>query len=119
MKEALERRSAGFFLLRGLGVSLHPRSSMPRYEMTRKSGSIRSQAVPIATGMDWDGPRHREWRPTARAPVPGRELLISLKQRGLKGMEMVADDVHPEIKKAIVEVLPESLSRCGTVPGKG
>ena len=42
-----------------------------------------------------------------------KEFLLSLKQRGLKGVEMVVNDDHAGLKKAIAEVVPEAVwQRC-------
>ena len=42
-----------------------------------------------------------------------KEFLLSLKQRGLKGVEMVVSDDHAGLKKAIAEVIPEAVwQRC-------
>ena len=42
-----------------------------------------------------------------------KEFLLSLKQRGLKGVEMVVSDDHAGLEKAIAEVLPEAMwQRC-------
>lgn len=76
---------------------------------------IRSQAVLIAIGINWEGHRqvlavelanresHSSWK----------EFLLGLKKRGLSGVEFVASDDHAGLKKAIGEVLPEAAwQRC-------
>ncbi|MGU2420472.1 IS256 family transposase [Burkholderia cenocepacia] len=86
-----------------------------RYEKVRESGVIRSQAVLIAIGINWEGHRqvlavelanresHSSWK----------EFLLGLKKRGLSGVEFVASDDHAGLKKAIGEVLPEAAwQRC-------
>ncbi|VXB58899.1 transposase [Burkholderia sp. 8Y] len=86
-----------------------------RYEKVRESGVIRSQAVLIAIGINWEGHRqvlavelanresHSSWK----------EFLLALKKRGLSGVEFVASDDHAGLKKAIGEVLPEAAwQRC-------
>ena len=86
-----------------------------RYEKVRESGSIRSQAVLIAIGIDWDGRRQVLGVEMANRESAGswKEFLLSLKQRGLKGVEMVVSDDHAGLKKAIAEVLPEAIwQRC-------
>jgi putative transposase len=86
-----------------------------RYEKVREDGAIRSQAVLVAIGIDWEGRRnvlavelaHRE---TASS---WKELLLKLRQRSLHGVEFVVSDDHPGLKRAIQEVLPEAVwQRC-------
>jgi putative transposase len=86
-----------------------------RYEKVRESGSIRSQAVFIAIGIDWDGRRQVLGVEMAsrESASSWKEFLLSLKQRGLKGVAMVVSDDHAGLKKAIAEVLPEAIwQRC-------
>ena len=86
-----------------------------RYEKVREGGVIRSQAVLIAIGINWDGRRqilgvelaNRESRST------WKDFLIKLRERGLHGMEFVVSDDHDGLKKAIREVLKEAAwQRC-------
>jgi putative transposase len=86
-----------------------------RYERVREAGVIRSHAVLLAIGINWDGRRsvvavelaHRESRSS------WRDFLLELRQRGLSGVEFVASDDHAGLKQAIVEVLPEAAwQRC-------
>jgi len=86
-----------------------------RYEKVRESGSIRSRAVLIAIGIDWDGRRQVLGVDPANRESAGswKEFLLSLRQRGLKGVEMVVSDDHAGLRKAIAEVLPEAIwQRC-------
>jgi putative transposase len=86
-----------------------------RYEKVRESGSIRSQAVLIAIGIDWDGRRQVLGVEMANRESASswKEFLLTLKQRGLKGVELVVSDDHAGLKKAIAEVLPEAMwQRC-------
>lgn len=86
-----------------------------RYEKVRESGAIRSHAVLIAIGIDWDGRRQVLGVEMAsrESASSWKEFLLSLKQRGLKGVEMVVSDDHAGLKKAIAEVLPEAIwQRC-------
>jgi transposase-like protein len=86
-----------------------------RYERVREAGVIRSQAVLIAIGIDWDGRRsilavelanresHSSWK----------AFLLGLKQRGLGGVEFVVADDHAGLRAALREVLPEAAyQRC-------
>jgi len=86
-----------------------------RYEKVREDGVIRSLAVLIAIGINWEGQRHvlavelanRESRSS------WRDFLIRLKERGLAGVEFVVSDDHAGLKRAIGEVLPEAAwQRC-------
>lgn len=86
-----------------------------RYEKVRESGSIRSRAVLVAIGIDWDGRRQVLGVDLANRESTGswKEFLLSLRQRGLKGVEMVVSDDHAGLRKAIAEVLPEAIwQRC-------
>jgi putative transposase len=86
-----------------------------RYEKVREDGVIRTRAVMIAIGINWDGRRsilavelaNRE------STTSWREFLIGLKERGLDGVEFVVSDDHAGLKKAIGELLPEAIwQRC-------
>lgn len=86
-----------------------------RYERVREGGVIRSHAVLVAIGVNWDGRRcvlgvelaARESR------TSWREFLQSLRARGLSGVEFVVSDDHDGLKAAIREVLPEAVwQRC-------
>src|SRR5438094_7113647 len=67
-----------------------------RYEKVREDGAVRSQAVLVAIGINWEGRRnvlavelaHRE------STSSWRELLVSLRQRSLQGVEFVVSDDH-------------------------
>ena len=86
-----------------------------RYEKVRDNGVIASQAVLIALGIDGEGRRQ-----VLAVELANREstsswkgFLLSLKERGLSGVEFVVSDDHPGLKKAIAEVLPEAAwQRC-------
>ena len=86
-----------------------------RYERVREDGVIRSQAVLLAIGIDWEGRRqilavelaNRESRSS------WKDFLVGLKGRGLSGVEFVVADDHAGLRRAIEEVLPEAVSqRC-------
>jgi putative transposase len=86
-----------------------------RYERVREDGAVRSQAVLVAIGISWEGRRnvlavelaHRE------SACSWRELLVSLRQRSLQGVEFVVSDDHGGLRRAIQEVLPEAVwQRC-------
>jgi transposase-like protein len=86
-----------------------------RYEKVREAGVVRSQAVLIAVGIDWDGRRqilavelaNRESRSS------WKDFLLGLRERGLHGLEFVVADDHAGLRAAIREVLPEAaFQRC-------
>jgi putative transposase len=86
-----------------------------RYEKVREGGVIRSQAVMIAIGIDWEGRRcvlavelaNRE------SASSWKDFAVGLKQRGLNGVELVVSDDHAGLRAAIREVLPEAAwQRC-------
>jgi putative transposase len=86
-----------------------------RYEKVREDGSVRSQAVLVAIGINWEGRRNILAIELAsrESASSWKELLISLKQRSLKGVEFVVSDDHPGLRRAIAEVLPEAVwQRC-------
>lgn len=86
-----------------------------RYEKVRLDGVIRSQAVLVAIGINWEGRRE-----VLGVELAGREsqtswkdFLIGLRQRGLRGVELTITDDHSGLKKAVAEVFPESAwQRC-------
>jgi Transposase and inactivated derivatives len=86
-----------------------------RYEKVREHGVIRSQAVLVAIGIDWEGRRcvlavelaNRE------SISSWKEFIMALKQRGLNGVDFVVSDDHPGLRAAIRETLPEAAwQRC-------
>ncbi len=86
-----------------------------RYEKVREEAVIRSQAVLIAIGVDWEGRRN-----VLAVELANRESLSSwkefclgLKARGLHGVELVISDDHAGLRKAIAEVFTEAAwQRC-------
>jgi transposase-like protein len=86
-----------------------------RYEKVREAGVIRSQAVLIALGVDWEGRRQVLGVELAarESQTSWKEFLLGLKARGLRGVEFVVSDDHPGLKRAVAEVLPEAAwQRC-------
>ena len=86
-----------------------------KYEKVRQAGVVRSSAVLVALGVDWEGRRqilavehaNRESRSS------WKDFLIGLKERGLHGVEYVVADDHAGLRAAVREVLPEAwLQRC-------
>lgn len=86
-----------------------------RYEKVREDGVIRTRAVMIAIGINWDGRRS-----VLAVELASREsatswhlFIVKLKERGLRGVEFVVSDHHAGLKKAIGELLPEAIwQRC-------
>jgi putative transposase len=86
-----------------------------RYEKVREDGVIRTRAVMIAIGINWDGRRSILAVELANRESGSswRDFLIALKGRGLSGVEFVASDHHAGLKKAIGELLSEAIwQRC-------
>lgn len=86
-----------------------------KYEKVRENSVVRSRAVLVAIGINWEGRRcvlgvdlaNRE------SASSWKEFLLRLKQRGLHGVEFVVSDNHAGLKKAIIEVLADSAwQRC-------
>jgi putative transposase len=86
-----------------------------RYEKVREDGVIRSRAVLLAIGIDWEGRRRILGVELAgrESATSWREFLLGLKQRGLPGVRLAISDDHAGLKRAIAEVLPEpAWQRC-------
>jgi putative transposase len=86
-----------------------------RYEKAREAGIIRSRAVLIAIGINWDGRREVLAVELANRESESswREFLVRLKERGLSGVEFVVSDDHAGLRRAIEELLPEAAwQRC-------
>jgi putative transposase len=86
-----------------------------RYERIRESGVIRSQAVLIAIGIDWEGRRNVLGVELANreSATSWKDFLVGLKERGLDGVEFVVSDDHEGLKRAIREILPAAAwQRC-------
>jgi len=86
-----------------------------RYEKVRLDGVIRSRAVLIAIGINWEGRRcvlgvelaNRETQSSWKV------FLEGLRERGLNGVEFVVSDDHTALRRAVVEILPEAAwQRC-------
>lgn len=86
-----------------------------RYEKVREEGVIQSQAVLIAIGINWEGKREVLGIELANreSQTSWRDFLMSLKQRGLSGVEFAVTDDHAGLKKAVAEILPQAAwQRC-------
>jgi putative transposase len=86
-----------------------------RYEKVREDGVIRSRAVLVAIGVNWDGRRCVLAVELAKRESTSswKEFLVRIRERGLRGVEFVASDDHPGLKRAIAEVVPEAAwQRC-------
>ena len=76
---------------------------------------IRSRAVLVAIGIDWEGRRQVLALALAdrESATSRRDLLIGLKQCGLRGVHLVVTDDHEGLKAAVAEVLPTAIwQRC-------
>lgn len=86
-----------------------------RYERVREGGVIRSRAVLVAIGINWDGRRSVLGVELANRESASswREFLVRLKERGLCGVEFVVSDDHAGLRQAIRQILPEAVwQRC-------
>lgn len=86
-----------------------------RYEKVRECGVIRSQAVLIAIGINWEGQRQvlAVELASRESATTWKEFLVTLKERGLRGVEFIVSDDHAGLKRAIGEILPEAAwQRC-------
>jgi putative transposase len=86
-----------------------------RYEKVREEGTVRSQAVLIAVGINWEGRRSVLAVELANRESASswKQVLLSLRQRALHGVEFVVSDDHAGLRRAIQEVLPEAAwQRC-------
>ena len=86
-----------------------------RYEKVRLDGVIRSQAVLVAIGINWEGRREVLGVELAgrESPSSWKDFLVGLRQRGLRGVELTITDDHSGLKRAVAEVFPESAwQRC-------
>jgi transposase-like protein len=86
-----------------------------RYEKIREDGVIRSQAVLIAIGVDWEGRRNVLAVELANRESQSswKEFCLHLKARGLNGVELIISDDHAGLRKAIAEVFAEAAwQRC-------
>jgi putative transposase len=86
-----------------------------RYEKIREAGVIRSQAVMIAIGVDWEGRRNVLAVDLAHRESQGswKDFCLGLKARGLAGVELVISDDHAGLRSAIAEVFAEAAwQRC-------
>jgi len=86
-----------------------------RYEKVREDGVIRSRAVLVAIGIDWEGRRRIIGVELAarESATSWRDFLLGLKARGLAGVRLAISDDHASLKRAIAEVLPEAAwQRC-------
>jgi len=68
-----------------------------RYERVREAGVIRSRAVLVAIGIDWEGRRQVLAVELANRESTSawRDFLIGLKQRGLAGVHLVVEGDIP------------------------
>lgn len=86
-----------------------------RYEKVRIDGVIRSQAVLIAIGINWEGRRQVLAVELANRESASswKEFVRRLRERGLHGVEFVVSDDHDGLRKAVAELLPEAAwQRC-------
>ena len=93
-----------------------------RYERVREAGVVRSRAVLVAIGIDWQGRRRVIGVELANreSATSWKEFLLGLKTRGLGGVRLVVSDQHEGLKRAVGEVLSEAVwQRGGLNRGRG
>jgi putative transposase len=76
---------------------------------------VRSQAVLIAIGIDWEGRRNVLAVELANRESASswKEFLSGLRERGLHGVQLAISDDHAGLKRSIREVLPAARwQRC-------
>jgi putative transposase len=86
-----------------------------RYEKVREDGVIRSRAVLIGIGINWEGRRCVLGVELANRETKSswRRFLEGLRARGLHEVEFVVSDNHAGLRKAVMEILPEAAwQRC-------
>jgi putative transposase len=81
-----------------------------RYERVREDGVIRSRAVLVAIGINWEGRRRILGVELAgrESASSWREFLLGLKARGLHGVRLAVSDDHAGLKRALGEVLSDA-----------
>ncbi len=74
-----------------------------RYEKVRRGGRIQSSAVLVVCGIDEEGRRDvlGYWLGDSESEATWGEAFAELKERGLKGVELVISDAHKGIRKAL------------------
>lgn len=82
-----------------------------RYEQVREDSVLRTQALMVAQGINWEGRRQVLGAELANRESASswRKFLPALKQRGLSAVECVVSENQPGLKHAIVMVLPKAL----------
>ena len=76
---------------------------------------MQSRAVLVAVGVNLDGRREILGIDLANreSKTSWRDFLVSLKERGLTGVQLVVSDAHEGLRRAIEETFPQALwQRC-------
>jgi len=76
-----------------------------RYEKVRRGGRIESTAVLVICGIDEQGRRDvlGYWLGNSESEANWGEAFADLKERGLKGVELVVSDAHAGLRKALAK----------------
>ena len=85
-----------------------------RDEKVREDGGLRSRAIWMAIGLNWDGRREVlavEWA-NRESATTRKVFLQQLRARGLRGVEFVVSDDHLGLKRAIQVLHPEAAWQC-------
>lgn len=86
-----------------------------RYEKVRRGGRIESTAVLVICGIDEEGRRDvlGYWLGDSESEATWGEAFADLKERGLRGVELVVSDAHQGIRKALAKHLQGAVwQRC-------
>jgi len=78
------------------------------YLKVRHNGTVRSQAVLIAYGVNYFGRREILWASISlsEAEIHWRDFLDSLVKRGLSGVKLITSDDHSGLKTALQSMFP-------------
>jgi len=86
-----------------------------RYEKVREGGVVQSRAVQVAIGINQEGRRRIIGVELANREslTSWREFLRGLKERGLRGVQVVVSDDHAGLRRGVAEVLTDATwQRC-------
>src|SRR4030095_6935618 len=79
-----------------------------RYEKLREIGVIRSRAVLVAIGIDWEGRRQvlAVEMASQESSTSWKEFVLALKRRGLRGVIFAVSGDHPGLHREVMDGVP-------------